>query len=53
MIAPLGYSLAGTGAAWSAGALFTEAGELPWIPWVVGLAAGAAAYGISAAVAGP
>ncbi len=53
MVVPLGYSLIGTGASFTAGAALTEAGDLPWIPWVAGLVVGAAAYGISAAVAGP
>ena len=53
MVAPLGYSLAGAGAAWGLGALLTEQDTLPWIPWAVGVVVGAAAYGLSAAAAAP
>jgi hypothetical protein len=48
---PLGYSIAGAGAAFSLGALFIgEDEELPWIAWLVGVGVGGLAYGISAAV---
>ncbi|MBI2374380.1 MAG: PEGA domain-containing protein [Deltaproteobacteria bacterium] len=49
--APLGYSLMGAGAAWSLGTLFVGSGEdFPWIQLAAGVAVGAAAYGISAAL---
>lgn len=47
-IAPLGYSLILTGAAWILGELFTPE-ELAWLPIVVGIAGGIAAYGVSIA----
>lgn len=53
MIVPLGYSLVGTGAAFSVGALLSEPSEVPWLTWLTGVVVGAAAYGISAAVGGP
>lgn len=53
MVAPLGYSLAGSGAALGLGALLSDPEEVPWIAWIAGAAVGAAAYGISAAAAGP
>lgn len=49
---PLGYSLALTGATWSVGTLLTPEEKAPWVPLLLGLAGGAAAYGISAAVNG-
>ncbi len=53
LIAPLGYSLAATGAVWSLGALFSEEGKIPWIPLIAGLAVGGLSYGLSAALGSP
>lgn len=53
LVVPLGYSLAGAGAAFGLGGWLSAEDDLPWIPWVVGLVVGATAYGVSAAVAGP
>ena len=52
LIAPLGYSLVGTGAAFSVGSLLTGDNEIPWIPVVVGLGIGALSYGLSTALNG-
>ena len=53
LVAPLGYSLAATGAAWSLGSLLmSEEDEFPWWPFVIGLAAGGLSYGLSAALDG-
>jgi hypothetical protein len=52
LTAPLGYSLIGTGAAFSIGSLFEES-SVPWISLVAGLVIGGTAYGISAALDGP
>ncbi|MCK6551116.1 hypothetical protein L6R52_35105 [Myxococcota bacterium] len=50
-VAPLGYALVGTGAVWSLGALLlTDEGEIPWPEVVAGIAVGALAYGLSAAL---
>ena len=50
MIAPLGYSLIGTGAAWSLGALLTGEDDIPWIALVAGAVVGGLSYGLSAAL---
>lgn len=51
LVAPLGYSLVITGATWSLTTLlFGDEGDFPWWQLVAGVAAGGAAYGISAAV---
>ena len=51
---PLGYSLLLTGGTWATGAWLSEDEAWPhWILLGVGLVAGAAAYGISAAANGP
>jgi hypothetical protein len=52
LIAPLGYSLVGTGAAFSLGSLLTDENEIPWLPVVVGLGIGALSYGLSVALNG-
>jgi hypothetical protein len=53
LIAPLGYSLLAAGAVWTLGALLaSDTGEVPWIPLLIGATAGAAAYGVSAALDG-
>jgi hypothetical protein len=52
LTAPLGYSLIGTGAAFSIGSLFEES-AVPWISLVAGLVIGGTAYGLSAALDGP
>lgn len=50
LLAPLGYSLALTGATWSLGTLlFGEDGDLPWWQLAAGLVVGGVAYGVSAA----
>lgn len=50
LIAPLGYSLIGAGAAWGLGSWLTDEEDLPWIAFVVGLAIGGVSYGLSAAL---
>ncbi|MEO1334134.1 MAG: PEGA domain-containing protein [Myxococcota bacterium] len=40
LTAPLGYSLAITGATWSLGTLLTDEDDFPWLPLVIGIAAG-------------
>ncbi|HJL42189.1 MAG TPA: PEGA domain-containing protein [Myxococcales bacterium LLY-WYZ-16_1] len=53
LLAPLGYSLIGTGAAWSVGAATWERKkQVPWWSLGIGVAAGALAYGLSAALEG-
>lgn len=52
-VAPLGYALVGTGVVWSLGTLLlTDDGDVPWPEVVAGLAIGALAYGLSAALDG-
>lgn len=51
LMAPLGYSLAATGATWSLGTLlFGDDHDIPWIQLVAGLAVGGGAYALSAAL---
>lgn len=51
LVAPLGYSLALTGATWSLTTLlFGEDGDYPWLQIAAGLVVGGAAYGLSAAL---
>jgi hypothetical protein len=50
MIAPLGYSLALAGGTWTAGTLLTDEDQLPWLAILLGVAAGAASYVLSAAL---
>lgn len=53
LLAPLGYSMLGSGLIMSVGSkTFEKKSEFPWWSVGIGLAAGAAAYGISAAVDG-
>lgn len=52
LVAPLGYSLVLTGAAFSLGTLFIGESEIPWLPVVLGLGAGVVAYGLSSALNG-
>jgi len=49
LIVPFGYSLALTGATWSIGTALGDERRAPWLPFVIGLAGGGLAYGISAA----
>jgi hypothetical protein len=50
LTAPLGYSMMLTGGVWTAGSLWWgDETEVPWLPLLVGVVAGAAAYGVSAA----
>lgn len=51
LAAPLGYSVALIGGIWAAGSELSD-DEQPWIPFVIGLAAGAISYGVSAALDG-
>jgi hypothetical protein len=51
-VAPLGYGLALAGGTWMAGAWLDEGRDGPWLPMLIGVAAGAAAYGLSAALDG-
>lgn len=54
LAAPLGYSIALIGGTWAIGtALFQPDEDIPWIPFVIGLAAGIITYGVSAALDGP
>jgi len=51
LIAPLGYSLIGAGAAFSLGTLlYGEEWEMPWIQIAAGVLVGGASYAISAAL---
>jgi hypothetical protein len=50
LIVPFGYSLALTGATWSIGTASSDARRVPWLPFVLGLAGGGFAYGLSAAL---
>jgi hypothetical protein len=52
LAAPLGYSLLGTGAAFTVGSLFEE-NAVPWISLIAGVVIGGTAYGLSAALDGP
>lgn len=47
---PLGYSLAGAGAAWSLGSLLGSERDVPWIELVSGLVVFGAAFGLSVAL---
>lgn len=49
LIIPLGYSLALTGATWAGGAWLTDRDRAPWLPLLLGVLAGGAAYGLSEA----
>ena len=50
--APVGYSVAFTGAIWALGPAIIEPDrEIPWISIAAGVAAGALAYGLSHALA--
>lgn len=54
LLAPLGYSIAITGAIFMLGTyLFGDEQDVPWIPLVAGVALGAASYGLSAALNPP
>jgi hypothetical protein len=50
LIAPLGYSLIGLGAAWVLGTWVTPSEDAPWIALAAGLGVFAASYGLSAAL---
>lgn len=51
--APFGYSMLAAGATISLGTLlFTDEGEIPWIPMIAGVAVGFLSYGLSAALDG-
>jgi hypothetical protein len=51
LVAPLGFAMIGTGAAWSLGSELLEAdGRIPWISLLGGIVLGGAVYGVSAAV---
>lgn len=51
LLAPLGYSLAGAGVSWTLGGwLWGEDDEVPWLPLVLGVGLGVAAYTVSAAL---
>ncbi len=50
MVTPLGYSLAATGGTMALHAWLDPQNESPWLAWALGLALGAASYGISEAV---
>jgi hypothetical protein len=51
LMAPLGYSLAATGAVWSLGTLlFGDDDHIPWLQAVAGVAAGGISYGLSHAL---
>lgn len=51
LLAPLGYSLVLSGGIFSLGTHFlTEEDETPWLPLLIGLAAGGLSYGLSAAL---
>ncbi len=52
-LGPLGYSVALSGAVFSLGTYFlTDEDETPWLPLLVGFAAGGLSYGLSAALGG-